>query len=1262
MADNTQTFTTRIFLNSEEAKKRLDELQRKVEDLRKKKEEAAKAGDWPTFNSLKKQLDQTNKEIVQIQVSAQKVDRILGNLSSASIKEINQTIKAINKEMSSGSIVRGSEEWKFLNEQLVRCKQELKNIKNESKIASDSIGRENGFFKTLGNLNQIGILFNNVFGYSSGLQSILSSLRSLVGESLQLAESAEGVELAYQRLDRPDLLNGLREATHGTVTDLELMKQAVKFKDFNLPVEQLGKYLAFAQQKAKDTGESIDYLVTSIVNGLGRQSKPILDNLGISAKDIEAEVEKTGDFVKAVTNIVERNMQAMGEYAETASDRAAKASTRLQNEQAALGKQLLPMKSAASGLFTEMQLGFLSAIRFALRYREVILTVAKALAVYATAYAALYAWQQRHLAITALTAAKEATLNALRKAGIVLMGAYRVAVALLTGNVVRATVAIRAMGIAMKTNPYTALLSVVLTLGTAIYGLISAFSKGDSAVRKNSDALQQHQQQLRNIKRIEEEANRASAERVAKVNLLRKTVEDVNETYAKRKAALEELRRIVPEYHGHLSKERGLYNSNAEAIDAYIKKLQDAATAQAAMSKMTDITERIMNADLEIMRKQQELEKKRKEFVVDTSDSQQYGEYLERTRKLHESALQIGIDQLRKTKNEAQNELDDLNKYLKDRGIDPTRTSMPETREGRYNNEEDDAKAERERLKAERDRLKAAEQAAKAESDAMIAAKTHEYAVGKISYRQYIKDMESLQREGLKRRRDVYQQGSAEYEKLNREIEELDFKGTQQMNQLKLEDLQRCKLREQAIIEAQAARHEITEREKQERLRLLEETYLADKVDLYKEGSKERIDAEWELEQTEQRNKIQREQEYQETVRRLRSEYLRMGNDEQIRVAIEGLEDLHRRQLLSEEEYQRMKLAIQAQYAQNPTERRNEEFDATVNDAISVARANATGGYDKSQGMSLANNPIMGEVAQYRSVMQQLQTMREQDRISHQEYEQAKAQVTSEFLANMVSQVQTAYESVNQVMQAASSYYAAQSQYEQAVTTRKYDREIEAAGNNEKRRKKIEEQKQKELAKIKTKYNKKAMKIEIAQAFASTAMAAINSYASASKEHWLLGAVAAAMATAAGMMQIATIKKQHAAEEAGYYEGGFTGGSNWRKRAGVVHEGEFVVNHEGVANPNLLPILRAIDVAQRNNTIGRITPVDIGMGNGGTNVVTPIVNVNNDNSELDRSISSMNETISRLNDTLAKGINADVYLDGPDGLAAKQKRFEQLTK
>ena len=87
MADNIQTYTTRIFLNSEEAKKKLDELQKKVETLRKKKDEAAKAGDWPTFNSLKKQLDQANNQIRSMQTSAQKIDRVLGAPEEYGIKK-----------------------------------------------------------------------------------------------------------------------------------------------------------------------------------------------------------------------------------------------------------------------------------------------------------------------------------------------------------------------------------------------------------------------------------------------------------------------------------------------------------------------------------------------------------------------------------------------------------------------------------------------------------------------------------------------------------------------------------------------------------------------------------------------------------------------------------------------------------------------------------------------------------------------------------------------------------------------------------------------------------------------------------------------------------------------------------------------------------------------------------------------------------------------------------------------------------------------
>ena len=126
--------------------------------------------------------------------------------------------------------------------------------------------------------------------------------------------------------------------------------------------------------------------------------------------------------------------------------------------------------------------------------------------------------------------------------------------------------------------------------------------------------------------------------------------------------------------------------------------------------------------------------------------------------------------------------------------------------------------------------------------------------------------------------------------------------------------------------------------------------------------------------------------------------------------------------------------------------------------------------------------------------------------------------------------------------------------------------------------------KQKEIAKIKTKYNRKQVKIQIAQAIAQTAVAALNAYASAAAipvVGHVLAPIAAGIATAAGMIQVATIKKQAQAQEAGYYEGGFTGGSRYRREAGVVHEGEFVANHNAVNNPQLLPALRLIDVAQR---------------------------------------------------------------------------------
>ena len=202
---------------------------------------------------------------------------------------------------------------------------------------------------------------------ASAINKFTSEISECINQSVELAKQGEGVRLAFQRLNQPGLLDNLREATHGTVTDLELMKAAVQFQDFKLPLSELGTMLAFAQQKAKDTGQSVDYLVNSIVTGLGRKSKMILDNLGISATEIDEKMKKTGDMTKAVGEIVREQMAKAGDYVETAAERATKADVDLKNAMEDLGRTFLPLTEASNDLWSSIKAGALNALNSAVR-------------------------------------------------------------------------------------------------------------------------------------------------------------------------------------------------------------------------------------------------------------------------------------------------------------------------------------------------------------------------------------------------------------------------------------------------------------------------------------------------------------------------------------------------------------------------------------------------------------------------------------------------------------------------------------------------------------------------------------------------------------------------------------------------------------------------------------------------------------------------------------------------------------------------------
>ena len=203
--------------------------------------------------------------------------------------------------------------------------------------------------------------------FAAVLGTVASGFSEAVSRGMEMSREAEGVKAAFDRLNQPGLLDNLREATHGTVNDLELMKQAVKFDNFNLSLEQMGTFLAFAQQQAKDTGQDVNYLVDSIVTGLGRKSLPILDNLGLSAEEIRNRMKETGDMTTAVADIIQERMEAAGGYVETAADRAAQGQARLDNAMKELGDTMNSLTGTGASLWTELKIGAIDLANTAIK-------------------------------------------------------------------------------------------------------------------------------------------------------------------------------------------------------------------------------------------------------------------------------------------------------------------------------------------------------------------------------------------------------------------------------------------------------------------------------------------------------------------------------------------------------------------------------------------------------------------------------------------------------------------------------------------------------------------------------------------------------------------------------------------------------------------------------------------------------------------------------------------------------------------------------
>lgn len=157
--------------------------------------------------------------------------------------------------------------------------------------------------------------------------SVTAPLVALGGVALNTFAQIEGVSEAFDRLNKPDLLADLRKATRGTVSDLELMTAAVQAENFKIPLDQLSTLLEFARRRAKSTGESVDFLMKSIVTGIGRKSPLILDNLGISTTRLKEALDgastassSIADVTEAVGKVAREELKGMGNETTTFKD------------------------------------------------------------------------------------------------------------------------------------------------------------------------------------------------------------------------------------------------------------------------------------------------------------------------------------------------------------------------------------------------------------------------------------------------------------------------------------------------------------------------------------------------------------------------------------------------------------------------------------------------------------------------------------------------------------------------------------------------------------------------------------------------------------------------------------------------------------------------------------------------------------------------------------------------------------------------------
>lgn len=813
----------------------------------------------------------------------------------------------------------------------------------------------------------------------------------------------------------------------------------------------------------------------------------------------------------------------------------------------ALGEQLQPiMKHVISS--TTLLLKFMStSITFIKENAFTLASLTAAFIAYKIAvnasniaFKAHYAW----LVISkAATTAYKTTVATLHAAHLLL----QMGLAKLQGNWVRQSWLmsdLKKQG-ALLASGYGAIAAGAIALGAVLYKLYKRMTEVSQAEKDLQEIRKRGQEG------IIDEKNRIDA--------LIAVARDETQSLKDRHTAIDALNKIIPNYNAQLDDTTGKYKENKKALDDYLKSLTRKYEIEGAKDKLRDIGKQRVDLNLEKQRQERVVAMDEMEARTETVMPGQEGK-----------VVQLGVNSLRasnrralaKTKEDLaeldQREANILGIYGEDIKKDALNEAKKEqkreqqTQNPPYTPTKTDKKTKTEDvLKPQKD-WKTMEQALN-----RIA-----YAKGEKDFEEYTNrmteiDIEYNQKVMANKKASTEQKMEAEasyYEAKKKLVDDKNVQSAKQENDYYNE-----------LVATEKQRYidgKVDQKTFDDALELMELEHLRRLTKVYTEGSKEQLQA-----QKNYQNKL-------------------VENQKRNQKTVEDNEKKHQKELAKiKEDY----------FGDNKSEKKDKyDKDSSALDELYAQEIKAAGD-DAKEKLRIEEAYQKAKVALAKKYSQ------EYNDTSKNFLENMTEDITEWLNSDLGQAVQGSFDTLtsgmSSIFSGMTSLIQAELEIQTAAIEKRYDKEISQAEGNNYKVKKLEEQKQKELAKKKNEANKKMFAMQVIQAVAQTAQNAISAYGSAAAiplVGYILAPVAAAMAVAAGAIQIAAIKKQQQASESqGYAKGGFTPKGSKFQEVGVVHAGEWVASQEMLANPVARPIINALDFAQRTNTIGSLRADDV---------------------------------------------------------------------